>query len=33
MLVMFSEDTMVHPKESEQFASLDTQGNLIKMED
>ena len=33
MLVMFSEDTMVHPKESEQFASLDIQGNLIKMED
>ena len=33
MLVMFSEDTMIHPKTTSQFASEDAKGNPIAMED
>jgi palmitoyl-protein thioesterase len=33
MLVKFTEDTMIHPKETSQFGSLDRNGKLILMED
>jgi len=33
LLVMFSEDTMIHPKETAHFASLDKDGNLVSMKD
>ena len=33
MLVMFSEDHMVYPKESEWFQTLDSKGNLLNLED
>jgi len=32
MLVMFSEDTMIHPKETAQFGSIDKNGKLVTME-
>lgn len=32
MLVMFSEDTMIHPKETAQFGSLDKDGKPVTME-
>merc|ERR1712048_921240 len=33
MLVMFSEDTMIHPKETAQFGSIDKSGKLLSMQD
>ena len=33
MLMMFTEDTMVHPKESEWFQQLDASGNLQPLEE
>lgn len=33
MLMMFTEDTMVHPKESEWFQQMDSEGNLQALED
>jgi hypothetical protein len=33
MLVMFSEDTMIHPKTTSQWGSEDAKGNPIAMED
>ena len=33
MLVMFSEDTMIHPKETAWFGSLDKNGNPVTMKE
>jgi len=33
MLVMFTEDTMIHPKETAHFASLDKDKNIVAMKD
>jgi len=33
LLNMFSEDTMIHPKETSQFGSEDKDGNLVLMKD
>lgn len=33
MMVEFTKDTMIYPKETAIFGSLDAQGNHIKMED